>query len=179
MLVEVDTRNQGVIENKVTALLMLDENTCFILAQAFRELGEALGRARISYKMNRRWKATEDKRKEAQERLQADIEATMGKLDEGLTVNQIISAVAKALELKWDLAAVYVKEIRRDGRRMAARLRDEEIMQLSKSGFDARAIGERLGLSPGTVRNILSRRKKDAVPPAAEESRAYGISAAR
>lgn len=170
MLIEVDTRNQAVTENKVTARLMLDENTCFILAQAFRELGDALGRARISFKQATRWKATEDKRKEAQERLRADIEATMSGLV-GLPVNQMVSGVAKAHEMSWDQAACHVKEIRRDGRRSAARSRDETVMQLSKNGLPAGAIGEALQLSPGTVRNILSRLKQASVPPALSKAR--------
>lgn len=177
MLIEVDTRNQAVTENKVTALLMLDENTCFILAQAFRELGDALGRARIGFKQASRWKATEDTRKAARERLRADIAATVESL-EGLPVNQVVSGVARAHEMAWDTAAVHVKEIRRDGRRNAARSRDEEIGRLSKSGLTAVLIAERLRLSAGTVRNILSRRKKAAVPPADVSSKAVQRTAA-
>lgn len=171
VLIEVDVRNQAVTENKVTAVLLLDENTCFILAQAFRELGDALSRARIGFKQAWRWKSTEDRRKAASAQLRADIEATMRSL-EALPVNQIVSRVAKAHEMKWDTAAAHVQIIRRAERLEAARRLGELVDKLSKSGLTAKAIGSRLSLSAGTVRNIRARRNKAAAPPAVVEDKA-------
>lgn len=176
MVFNVDIRNQGVTSNQVTAVLEVDEATCFLIAQVFQDLGAALSRARIGYKAARRWKATEDQRKAAQERLRTDIAATMRGLA-GLPANQIVSGVARAHGLKWDSAAIHVKEIRQAERRKAALERDREIMRLSKSGLTAGAIAKRLHLSAGSVRNILSRRKKASEPPEAAESTAYRLSA--
>lgn len=158
MVIEFETRRQDVTANAVTVTLTLDEETCFQLAHALQELGLALSRARRVYNGQKTYKAMEPWRKTQKMKLRDAIAARL----EGLKLpgRKAASVIAREFEMAYDSADFLVSEIRRDGRREAARSRDETVMQLSKSGLSAGLIAERLNLSPGTVRNALSRLKR-------------------
>lgn len=176
MSIEFEVRKQDVTANAVTVTLTLDEDTCFQLSHALQELGMALSRARRVYNGQLLYKAQEPWRKTQRQSLSEAIAARLAELK--LPGRKAVSAIAREFQMAYDTADFWVSEIRRDGRRNAARSRDEEIGRLSKSGLTAVLIAERLRLSAGTVRNILSRRKKAAVPPADVSSKAVQRTAA-
>lgn len=160
---DVDSR-QSVTANAVTLTLTLDEDTCLELSRIFMDLGEALGRARRSYKASRQWKEQEPWRKTQRANLKVAIEARLKKLM--LPGRKAVSIIAREFEMSYDRADFLITEIRREERRKAALEREREIMRLSKSGWTAKSIADHFQLSAGTVRNILSRRRRAAALPA-------------
>lgn len=165
MMFDLETRNQD-DPTAVTVTLKLNVETCYKLSAVFRELGAALSDAQTRYKGRRRFEADEPYRHTAQEHQRAAIASRMAELKD-LAPRKAVSVIARELSLPWDLVDVACIEIRRAERRKAALVRDEEVMRLSKSGQTANAIAERMNLAPGTVRNILCRRRKATARPAA------------
>ncbi len=166
MAIDFEIRKQDVTANAVTLTLTLDEDTCFQLAHALQELGMALSRARRVYNGQKVYKAQEPWRKTQNNNLVAAIAARLDDLK--LPGRKAVSTIAREFEMAYDTADFWVSEIRRDGRRSAARSRDEMVMQLSKNGLPPGAIAEQVQLSTGTVRNILSRLKRTSAPQAPE-----------
>lgn len=156
MLLDTETRRQDVTANAVTLTLTLDVETCITLSHAFKDLAEALWRAQRAYNGAKRWKDDEPYRLARQNELKAAITRRLEGLKD-LPSRKAASVIGKEFEIGYDAADLWVSEIRREERHRAALERDRKIGGLSKNGLSAKAIGERLGLSPGTVKNILSR----------------------
>ena len=167
---ELETRQQTDL-TAITVMVKLDVETCYTLSEAFKELGAALYAAQSTYTARRRFEAEEPRRRAFKETQRAAIASRLRDLIY-LPPRKAVSVIARELDLKWDTVDLERIEIRRAERREAALKRDREIMQLSKSGSTAKSIGERLGLSKGTVWNILTRLRKGSPRPEDSESKA-------
>ncbi len=162
MPLDIEIRDQDDL-TAVTVTLKLDVETCYQLSETFKELGAALYAAQSSYKGRRRFRADEPRRLAAREAQRAAIASRLRELKD-LPPRKAVSVIAREFSLSWDTVDLACIEIRRAERRKAALERDEVVMQLSKNGASACAIGERFKLSPGTVRNILCRLRRASEP---------------
>lgn len=164
MPLDIEIRDQDDLTT-VTVTWKLDVETCYKLSGVFMELGAALSAAQTRQKARRRFLADEPCRLAARDSRRAAIASRMAELKD-LPPRKAVSVIAREFSLSWDTVDLACIEIRRAERRKAALRRDEEVLQLSKSGQTANAIAERLNLATGTVRNILTRIRKETSRPA-------------
>ncbi len=156
-MLTIDTRKTGLTGPEVT--IELDSETCFILAEAFKDLGEALTRAKTRYDARRRFEADKPALKASKALQRASIAARAVEL-KGLPPRKVTSAIAREFEITWDEAGWILAEIRREERAEALLSRGKEIDGMLEAGKTLKEIADALGLKAGYVRNIVSRRRK-------------------
>lgn len=173
MIFNVEPVKQSLTSPAVT--IEVDAETCFLLSQVLKDLGEALGRAERRYNARKRFEALIPSVQAAKAVQRAAIAARAIKLKD-LPPRKITSAIAKEFEIGWDISTFILSDIRREERQNAALDRERIIDGMLAEGKKLKEIADALGLSEHYLRNIVCRRKKTAGQKGYPAARASGRS---
>jgi len=133
-----------------------DPRTMSTLARAFEMIGECMARAaeRARQRENYRRELPAMKAK-----AQARNDVICNRIKElvDLEYNALVKQVLREFNESWDYIALLASETRNASRAARIRERNERILSDWRAGRSAAEIAREVNLTPGTVRNIVSR----------------------
>jgi DNA-binding CsgD family transcriptional regulator len=160
MIFDTEHRKQNLTLPQLT--IHLDVETCFMLAEVFKELGEGLHLAKRRFKGKKEWTVhTLPHNLELKKEKLASVAKRLKELKEPPS-NKAASILRTEFNETYDGMMFLISAVRQEQKEKALKERDAKIWKMDEEGLTAAVIAKSLKLAVGTVRNILSRLRKDA-----------------